>query len=119
MNTNASLQTRTNDLSQAFVEAVVKRIKTAGTQKKLADTTGIHQSRISAYANGNYDFSNLSLGTLIRLFPDLQIAYIQDNRATQNDLVVEMEERLIALFRGLEPRDQVRCFELLTKITDV
>lgn len=104
---------RQSELTEAFSRAVARAIKKSGSQKELAAQTGIHQSRISDYVNSRYDFSNLTVGTLIRLFPKLDIIYnTHDGASADSDrLLEEMEKRIIANFRHLSLSDKIVLFE--------
>ena len=104
-------------LAADFASAMAAAIKKAGSQKSLAEQTGIHQSRISDYVNANYDFCNLTVGTLIRLFPDLDIIYQQpgDRKGDGSNIVATIEKRLLAMFRRLNDEDKILCFEMMSR----
>ena len=104
---------RHGELAEAFSRAVARAIKKAGSQKELSAQTGIHQSRISDYVNSRYDFSNLTVGTLIKLFPRLNIIYnIHGAEGADSDrLLEEMEQRIITNFRHLSMSDKIVLFE--------
>ena len=102
-------------LSDAFEAAMADAIKAAGTQKKLAEQTGIHQSRISEYSQGNYDFSNLTVGTLIKLFPNLDIVYNINETEHNDEAITAIEQRLLTLFRRLSINDKIMCYENVAK----
>lgn len=111
---NKSLKNiRYGELAEAFSRAVAQAIKKSGSQKELSAQTGIHQSRISDYVNSRYDFPNLTVGTLIKLFPKLEIVYnIHDGGNADSDrLLEEMEKRMIANFRHLSMSDKIVLFE--------
>lgn len=101
-------------LENVFKATMAAAISAAGTQKKLAEQTGIHQSRISEYVNGNYDFSSLTLGTLIKLFPDLDICY-NTEPANEDDTMKAIEQRLLLLFRRLPVNEKILCYENVIK----
>ena len=101
-------------LENVFKAATAAAISAAGTQKKLAEQTGIHQSRISEYVNGNYDFSSLTLGTLIKLFPDLDICY-NIGPVQEDDAMKAIEQRLLLLFRRLPVNEKILCYENVVK----
>ncbi len=111
------LKDRAKKLSGEFVAAMIAAVSAAGSQKALSEQTGIHQSRISDYSNGNYDFSNLTVGTLIRLFPDLEIIYHhgQENLAGAEEVFDKMEKRILAMFRKLGDDEKVLCFEMMSR----
>ena len=108
---------RANELSAVFVEAITLSVKKAGSQKNFSEQTGIHQSRISDYINANYDFKNITLGTLIRLFPEIEIIYHSGESAKSSDGEVfdVMENRLLTMFRGLDINEKVQCFEMMSR----
>lgn len=93
-------------------------IEEKGSQKNLSDITGIHQSRISGYLNGTFDFNNLSIGTLIKLFPQLQISYfdtVKENADTSDEVFDLMEKRLLKMFRRLNAEDRILAFEMFSR----
>ena len=100
-----------------FRAAMLKAIQKAGSQKKLAEETGIHQSRISDYANGQYDFGSLTVGTLIKLFPELEILYFRSKLQAENDddMAAAIERRMLAMFRSLPTENKVLCFEMMSR----
>ena len=88
----------------------------AGSQKNFSEKTGIHQSRISDYANANYDFRNITVGTLIRLFPELNIIYRTGQESNpSNEIFDIMEKRLLKIFQGLDLNKKVQCFEMMSR----
>ena len=110
------LELQIKRLGNAFTLAMSNAIKDAGSQKKLSEQTGIHQSRISDYVNGNYDFSNLTQGTLIRIFPELEIIYSsQDDIAKCDDAISAIENRMLILFRRLSLGDKILCYENMAR----
>ena len=120
MMTDKELSERSKRLGEAFASAVAKAAAAAGAQKKLAEITGIHQSRISDYANGRYDFSKLTVGTLLRLFPDLEIAYNGgdggENVWKEDEMGAEIERRILILFRRLPRESKLLWYESLVKL---
>lgn len=108
---------RTKKLSAAFIAAMASAISTAGSQKALSERVGIHQSRISDYVNGNYDLNNITVGTLIKIFPELEIIYHADQRhsAGAEEVFDKMEKRILAMFRKLGDDEKVLCFEMMSR----
>ena len=101
-----------------FENAMKQIIQEAGSQKNLAEQTGMHQSNISGYLNGSFVFSNLTIGTLIKLFPELQIKYFnsinEDSNNTQ-EIFDMLEQRLITMFHRLNSEEKIRCFEIVAR----
>lgn len=103
-------------LSEDFISAMNIVCKQYGSQKAFSEATGIHQSRISDYINGNYEFDNLTMGTLRRLFPNMKILFFGSEENLQTDTVGELlEERMISMIRSLRAQDQIRCFEMMSR----
>ena len=67
-------------LKENFMKALSEAIGRAGSQTMLAKNSGMQQSRISDYLSGRYDFYNITIGSLLKLFPELEIHYFRDNR---------------------------------------
>lgn len=110
------IKIRVEELSAVFVKAIAVSIKNAGSQKKFSELTGIHQSRISDYANENYDFGNITIGTLIRLFPELNIVYHAGQESNSTSEIFDiMEKRLLRIFQGLDLNKKVQCFEMMSR----
>lgn len=63
-------------------EALVSACKRMGSQKALAEKTGIKQGRISDYINERYDVGNCSINTLRRFFPELRLVFFPDTDLT-------------------------------------
>ena len=100
-------------LSEDFLEAMKKGLKKYGSQKAFSQATGIHQSRISDYANGHYDFENLSIGTLHKLFPNMRIVYFPEEQVAQtSDQTLEIiNARIQAILQRLSPAERVlKCW---------
>ena len=62
-----------SELQQQFISALREAIAEAGSQVELAKKIGMQQGRISDYLKGRYEFENMTVGTLLKLFPDLDI----------------------------------------------
>ena len=63
-------------------EDLVSACKRMGSQKALAEKTGIKQGRISDYINERYDVGNCSINTLRRFFPELRLVFFPDTDLT-------------------------------------
>lgn len=98
------------ELKADFVFAIKERIKNIGGQMKLAETSGLRQATISDYSLGKSEIEGVSVGTLLRLFPDLKISFLgtEDSRETYNESR-SMESELLSLFRRLPANEQARC----------
>ena len=61
-------------LKENFMKALSEAIGRAGSQTMLAKNSGMQQSRISDYLSGRYDFYNITIGSLLKLFSPLDAA---------------------------------------------
>ena len=101
-----------------FISSIQRLIDECGSQKNLSKATGIHQSCLSGYVNGSYNFSKLTIGSLIRLFPQLQISYfdtVKENADTSDEVFGLMEKRLLKMFRRLNAEDRILAFEMFSR----
>lgn len=122
MNDEKSINEANNEkiksLESEFLAAMKRLIEENGSQKNLSQATGIHQSCVSGYVNGSYDFSKLTLGTLIKLFPQLQISYFDTANATadtSSEIFDMLEKRLLKMFRRLNAEDKILAFEKMSR----
>lgn len=97
-------------LKKDFVFAVETRIKEAGGQTKLAEMCGLRQATISDYSLGKTEIESLSVGTLLKLFPNFEMSFLgMSSKPTSISESQSMEEELLKLFRGLTPPEKARC----------
>lgn len=95
-----------DDLKKEFAAALRREIADAGSQTALAKKIGVQQSRISDYLTGRYDFANMTIGTLTKFFPEMQISFSPDSSAPAVEQ--ELEKQVLALFRSLSPEEKAR-----------
>lgn len=107
-------------LSEDFIAAMSEAIRRYKTQKAFAEATGIHQSRISAYATGKIKFEELSVSTLLKMFPELHITYfskIGDSgksvEQTLNDKIDNVAQTLAELQRRVKELEQPKNDETI------
>ena len=91
-----------------FITALREAIHRAGSQTALARSVGMQQSRISDYLSGRYDFGNITIGTLEKLFPDLQFIFFPSAPRPSSELEIEMEKQILEHFRRLSPAEKAR-----------
>jgi len=96
-----------DQLKQDFLSALKDAIETAGSQSKLADHSGMHQSRISDYLTERYGFNNITVGTLRKLFPEIKIIYGQNNESL-SEMENELERQLIGNFKKLSSSEKIQ-----------
>lgn len=96
-------------LSDDFHAAMKEACRNYKTQKAFSVATGIHQSRISAYLTGRIRFEELSISTLMRLFPQMKINYFSDrtlpDENDEKDLRAVVED-LLQRVKALEEQQK-------------
>lgn len=103
-------------LQTDFLTALREAIRRAGSQTELAKNAGMRQSRISDYLSERYKIENITLGTLRKLFPELEIHYFHSGvKESAGDVSEALEERLLTLLRRLNTSDQILCFEMIAR----
>lgn len=97
---------------QDILNALIEAVKRAGTQSQLAQNANMAQGRISDYITGKYDIGNMTIDTLLKLFPEITISFFKD---TEQDTVIPkmLEEQMLELFHSLDPNSQIKCFGLM------
>lgn len=94
-----------------FLNALREAYRRAGTQQKLADLVGVTQSTIAGYFSKRYSVGNMTVSTLVKLFPNMTINFFGDT--TGNDGVDRCRKMLLAVFDKLSPDDQLRCLSIV------
>ena len=97
---------------QQILHALNTAIQKAGTQSALAKTAGTSQGRISDYLSGKCDIGNMTVDTLLKLFPEMTISFFKDNEK-DNIIPKLLEDKMVELFRNLPPEEQIQCFGLM------
>ena len=100
-------------LTNNFIEALREAIRLAGTQAELAKRAGMQQSRISDYLSCRYDFDNITVGTLKKLFPEIQIQYFPTSDPQEQEVEQELEKQVIVHFRHLSSAEKARYMMLV------
>lgn len=91
-----------NDIITALKEA----IKRAGTQTALAQRVGLSQGTISDYLNGRCSVGNMTVTTMLRIFPDMVIDFFGGKSANPADNA--LRDQLLEIFNSLDERGKIR-----------
>ena len=91
-----------NDIITALKEA----IKRAGTQTALAQRVGLSQGTISDYLNGRCSVGNMTVTTMLRIFPDMVIDFFGGKSANEADNA--LRDQLLEIFEALDERGKIR-----------
>ena len=95
-----------------FAAALRREISAAGSQNALARKAGMKQSQISDYLRGRFQIKDIAIGTLARLFPELEI-HLHKSVRSEGKVSENLEKMLLDLYRSLPEDQQVRCFAMI------
>ncbi len=102
------------EVQKLFLTALREAIRRAGSQTALAREAGMQQSRISDYLSERYDFNNITMGTLHRIFPELQIAYFRSAAPGEANMEEALEKQVLKHFRSLSAAEKARYLMLVS-----
>ena len=67
-------------------EMLLQKLRTAGTKQAIAERAGMSHSALADIMNMRTKAENIRLGTLVKLFPDLDITFFAWQRPSQDAL---------------------------------
>lgn len=91
---------------QDILDALREAYRRAGTQTALASLSGISQGRIADYLNGRYAIGNMTVTTLLRLFPDMTIEFF--GKKSESTAINLLQDQLLEIFNSLDDRGKIR-----------
>ena len=101
------------DLEQQILNALRQAIADAGGKPALAKKLGLTHSVINRFENGTCRISNMTIGTLEKLFPNLRLAFNNANFLSAEDLTDDTTRLLLTYWQALPPSKR---FEILAKV---
>lgn len=93
-----------------ILNALNEAYRRAGTQAALAEKAGISQGRIADYLNGRCAIGNMTVSTLLRLFPEMTIDFFGGKSSNESDNA--LKEELLRIFDSLDERGKVRLIAM-------
>ena len=90
------------EIFDALKEAYLR----AGTQSALASMAGVSQGRIADYLNGRCSVGNMTVSTLLRLFPEMVIDFFGGKSSNETDNA--LRDQLLEIFNSLDERGKIR-----------
>ena len=91
---------------QDILDALREAYKRAGTQAALAEKAGVSQGRIADYLNGRCSVGNMTVATLLKLFPDMTVDFFGGQSACSSDNA--LRDELLEIFNSLDERNKIR-----------
>ena len=95
-----------NDILDAIKKAYIR----AGTQAALAKKAGMSQSTIADYLNGRYSIGNMTVSTLFKLFPQMDIDFFGEKGINQKEL---RRRQMLSIFDDLDEENQLAAIAML------
>ena len=97
-------------LEDDIFNALKEAYRRAGTQTALAKQAGISQGRIADYLNGRYAIGNMTVATLLKLFPAIAIDFFGDS--TGDSATDNVRAELLAIFDSLDTAGRVHLLAM-------
>lgn len=88
-----------------FIHALKEAVARAGTQNKFAQKVGCSQGNVSDYLTGRCAIGNMTISTMLRFFPEIQIHFFGER--AQDETVEELKAELNRIFDSLVPAERV------------
>lgn len=99
-------------------KALFEAVKRAGTQLGLAERSGISHGTLNGYLNGKNKVENMTIGTMLRLFPDIDISFFRDQRPSLTHAppppLDSIEKRLYDFIGMLSSEEKIDCLMFLS-----
>jgi transcriptional regulator with XRE-family HTH domain len=92
--------------------ALKEALKKAGTQLALAEKAGMSQGNLNGLLNGKNKIENMTVGTLLKLFPDLQMRFFRGAEFS-NIKVDPIEEQVLEITRTLTAKEKAKCLTII------
>jgi len=91
--------------------ALKEALKRAGTQLALAEKAGISQGNLNGLLNGKNKIENMTVGTLLKLFPDLEMKF--SHSGLSNIKFDPLEEQALEVIHSLNMREKAKCLAII------
>jgi len=103
------------NLPEYLKNSLDRAIAESGNMRKLAERSGVNYATINRFNSGEQAIENMPLNTLMRLFPELQIFCFNSDFIKSKQPVgdVDLEDQMLAIFRGLPHEKQVKCLVMI------
>ena len=97
-------------IDELVLAALKEACSRAGNQLGLANRSGLSQGQISDYLCGRRKIKNMTLGTLEKIFPELELSFFKDQNATAVDPV---ESEIIQIVHSMSPSQKAYCLKII------
>ena len=96
-------------LEPKIIEALKKACEMHGGQVNLAKASTVSQGQISDYLCGRRKIQNMTIGTLEKLFPEIELIFFK-KQIREADFV---ETEIIDIIHNLDPQEKAQCLKIL------
>jgi len=100
-----------------ILDALKNAYKKAGTQSALAKIAGISQGRIADYLNNRYFVGNMTVSTLLKLFPEIELRFFDGETANKNDSDALFNE-IKVIWQGLSKAQKYKLASLANELQE-
>lgn len=113
-------------LETKIKRALIKATNRAGNMVRLAQETSVANAAINRFISGKRSIGNMTIHTLERLFPEIEITFFQDEAATgappgqptRRDDLGPYERKLLRLARSMNQEGQLEAIEALARLSE-
>jgi transcriptional regulator with XRE-family HTH domain len=93
------------NLAKRIKEALRTIVERAGNQLKLEEKTGVSHSNINMFLSGKRSTGNMTINTLEKLFPELQIFFFKSE--LPGAALPAVERKVISMLQALSEEDRL------------
>ena len=101
------------NLERQIKQSLQKAIDKAGTQMRLEALTGVKQPSINRLLSGKRPAGGITVNTLKKLFPELEITFFQDDLTAKTQSLPPIIRKIVDIVNELDEDSQL---DLLTDI---
>lgn len=80
---------------------------------RLAEQSGVSQGNINGFLNGKNKVENMTLGTLLRLFPQLDMKFFGEHGKAAPEAEDQVERKIMEFVKALTPDEKLDCLMLI------
>ncbi len=107
------------DLVRETKKALLRACDKAGNQLRLQEKTGVSYAVINKFHSGKRDIGNMTLYTLEKLFPELDVSYFRDEvRLSGFSNLSRSDQKLLKIIVELDEDGKLDALEALITIRE-
>lgn len=95
------------NIEKQIKKSLDKAIDQVGTQLRLEEKTGVKQPAINRLLSGKRSMGNMTVNTLMKLFPEIEITFFKDERQVINSDLSTIENNIMSKVQQLNENAQL------------